>query len=119
MSEFGEIPDGVGLKLPALDEMTPSEKADVVDKQTAYLERLFQANVIPADSLLLGVRNAQTEVGITTTITDENIDKVKGKYMNDLSPQADPFGGIFQGNEENAEGSEAQQQETQQTSGEN
>lgn len=119
MSELGEIPDGVELKLPALDEMTPSEKADVVDKQTAYLERLFQANVIPADSLLLGVRNAQTEVGITTTITDENIDKVKGKYMNDLSPQADPFGGIFQGNEENAEGSEAQQQETQQTSGEN
>lgn len=101
MSELGEIPEGVEFKLPPLDEMTPNDKADVVDKQTAYLERLFQANVIPADSLLLGVRNAQNEVGITTTITDENIEAVKGKYLKDLSPQADPFGGIFQGNEGN------------------
>lgn len=112
MSELGEIPEGVEFKLPPLDEMTPNDKADVVDKQTAYLERLFQANVIPADSLLLGVRNAQNEVGITTTITDENVEAVKGKYLKDLSPQADPFGGIFQGNE----GEQEQPvQETQQT----
>ena len=116
MSELGEIPEGVEFKLPPLDEMTPNDKADVVDKQTAYLERLFQANVIPADSLLLGVRNAQNEVGITTTITDENVEAVKGKYLKDLSPQADPFGGIFQGNE----GEQEQPvQETQQTSSEN
>lgn len=116
MSELGEIPEGVEFKLPPLDEMTPNDKADVVDKQTAYLERLFQANVIPADSLLLGVRNAQNEVGITTTITDENIEAVKGKYLKDLSPQADPFGGIFQGNE----GEQEQPvQETQQTGAEN
>ena len=116
MSELGEIPEGVEFKLPQLDEMTPNDKADVVDKQTAYLERLFQANVIPADSLLLGVRNAQNEVGITTTITDENVEAVKGKYLKDLSPQADPFGGIFQGNE----GEQEQPvQETQQTSSEN
>ena len=116
MSELGEVPEGVEFKLPPLDEMTPNDKADVVDKQTAYLERLFQANVIPADSLLLGVRNAQNEVGITTTITDENIEAVKGKYLKDLSPQADPFGGIFQGNEGEQE---QPQQETQQTSAEN
>lgn len=116
MSELGEIPEGVEFKLPPLDEMTPNDKADVVDKQTAYLERLFQANVIPADSLLLGVRNAQNEVGITTTITDENVEAVKGKYLKDLSPQADPFGGIFQGNEG---GQEQATQETQQTSDEN
>jgi phage-related protein (TIGR01555 family) len=116
MSELGEIPEGVEFKLPPLDEMTPNDKADVVDKQTAYLERLFQANVIPADSLLLGVRNAQNEVGITTTITDENVEAVKGKYLKDLSPQADPFGGIFQGNE----GEQEQPvQETQQTGAEN
>lgn len=116
MSELGEIPEGVEFKLPPLDEMTPNDKADVVDKQTAYLERLFQANVIPADSLLLGVRNAQNEVGITTTITDENVEAVKGKYLKDLSPQADPFGGIFQGNEGEQE---QPTQETQQTSDEN
>ena len=116
MSELGEIPEGVEFKLPPLDEMTPNDKADVVDKQTAYLERLFQANVIPADSLLLGVRNAQNEVGITTTITDENVEAVKGKYLKDLSPQADPFGGIFQGNEGEQE---QPTQETQQTSAEN
>ena len=116
MSELGEVPESVEFKLPPLDEMTPNDKADVVDKQTAYLERLFQANVIPADSLLLGVRNAQNEVGITTTITDENVEAVKGKYLKDLSPQADPFGGIFQGNEGEQE---QPTQETQQTSAEN
>ena len=115
MSELGEIPEGVEFKLPPLDEMTPNDKADVVDKQTAYLERLFQANVIPADSLLLGVRNAQNEVGITTTITDENVEAVKGKSLKDLSPQADPFGGIFQGNEGEQEQTV---QETQQTGAE-
>ena len=99
MSALGEVPEGAEFKLPPLDEMTPGEKADVIDKQTAYLERLFQANVLPAESLLEGVRNAQLQMGVTTTITDENVDAVRGKYLKDLAGQADPFGGIFQGGE--------------------
>lgn len=99
MSALGEVPEGAEFKLPPLDEMTQGEKADVIDKQTAYLERLFQANVLPAESLLEGVRNAQLQMGVTTTITDDNVDAVRGKYLKDLSMQADPFGGIFQGGE--------------------
>ena len=103
-SALGGIPEGVSFKLPPLDEMTPGEKADVVDRREQVLERLYMANVIPADTFLEGVRNAQLEVGITPSITDDNIAAVKGKYQRDLAPQADPFGGIFQGNEQGNEG---------------
>jgi hypothetical protein len=87
------------FKLPPLDEMTPTEKADLIERSSQYLERLFQAGVIPADTLLNGVRNSQLDAGITSTITDDNIESVKGKYIKDISPQADPFGGMFQGGE--------------------
>lgn len=97
MSALGGVPAGVEFKLPPLAEMTPDQKAEIVDKQSQYLERLFQAGVLPADSLLNGVRNAQTEVGITSTITDDDVEAMKGKYMKDLAPQADPFGGVFEG----------------------
>lgn len=97
MSALGRVPESAEFKLPPLNEMTPAEKADIIDKQSGYLERLFQAGVIPADTLLNGVRNAQLDIGMTTTITDENIEAMKNKYQRDLSPQADPFGGVFQG----------------------
>lgn len=97
MSALGGVPSGIEFKLPPLDEITPTEKADLIERSSQYLERLFQAGVIPADTLLNGVRNSQLEVGITSTITDDNVNAVKGKYLKDLSPTADPFGGIFQG----------------------
>lgn len=99
MSALGGVPAGIEFKLPPLEEMTPTEKADLIERSSQYLERLFQAGVIPADTLLNGVRNSQLEVGITSTITDDNVNAVKGKYLKDLSPTADPFGGIFQGGE--------------------
>lgn len=109
MSALGGVPAGIEFKLPPLDEMTPTEKADLIERSSQYLERLFQAGVIPADTLLNGVRNSQLEVGITSTITDDDVNAVKGKYLKDLSPTADPFGGIFQGNE----GGESDGQENQ------
>ena len=119
MSSLGRIPDGIKFKLPPLAEMSPSEKADIVDKQSAYLERLFQAGVLPADSLLKGVRNAQTDVGITTTITDEDVNRMQGKYLKDLTPAQDPFGGVFNGETlETGEETEQEQPETQESNGE-
>lgn len=114
MSALGGVPAGVEFKLPPLEEMTPAEKADIVDKQAQYLERLFQAGVLPADSLLKGVRNAQTEVGITTTITDDNVEKMKDKYLKDLSPQPDPFGGVFNEQEPLVTENEQSKEETNQ-----
>ena len=99
MSALGGVPAGIKFKLPPLEEMTPTEKAELIERSSQYLERLFQAGVIPADTLLNGVRNSQLDVGITSTITDDDINTVKGKYLKDLSPVADPYGGIFQGNE--------------------
>ena len=36
-------------------------------------------------------------MNVTSSITDDDINAVKGKYLKDISPQADPYGGIFQG----------------------
>lgn len=114
-SAIGRIPDGAEFKLPPLYEMSQTEKMDIVDKQSGYLERLFQAGVIPADVLLNGVRNAQVDVGITTTILDENIEAMRGKYLKDLNAPADPFGGPFQGQQQQPEQEpEPEQNEEQQ-----
>ena len=97
MSALGGVPAGLEFRLPPLDEMSPVEKSDLIDKQSQYLERLFQAGIIPADTVLTGVRNAQNDMNVTSSITDDDINAVKGKYLKDISPQADPYGGIFQG----------------------
>lgn len=115
MSALGGIPAGAEFKLPQLDEMTSGEKAEVIDKQSQYLERLFQSGVIPADTLLNGVRNAQADMNVQSSITDDDINAVKGKYLKDLSPQADPFGGIFQGNEQPEEQPQIEPQIVQET----
>ena len=73
------------------------EKADIVDRMAGVMERLFQSNLVPGEAVLEAVRNAQVSQNITSTIHDEHIDKVRGKYFNDLqAQQADPFGGAMQ-----------------------
>ena len=95
-SAIGRFPPGAKFKLPDLLEIPPSEKSQMVEGTLGPLERLFQANLIPGDVVLEGFRNAQTALGISSPITDENIEKVRGKYMNDLQNNADPYGGAMQ-----------------------
>lgn len=96
-SAIGKFPAGSSFKYPSLVEVTPQDKAQVIDQTLGPLERLFQANLIPGDAVLEAFRNAQEGLDITSTITDEHIEKVRGKYMNDLQQgQADPYGGAMQ-----------------------
>ena len=94
MSVLGRVPSGVNWKLPSLMELPPSERQQLVDATSNLLERLFQANLIPADAVLNGIRNTQRDQDITTTITDKMVEKVKDKYMKDLSGGSDPYGGM-------------------------
>ena len=95
-SAIGCFPAGATFKYPPLIEMSPQDKASVIDQQLAPLERLFQANLLPGDALLEAVRNAQQSLDITSTIRDEHIKRVRGKYQKDFEQQADPFGGASQ-----------------------
>jgi hypothetical protein len=95
-SAIGEFPKGAKFKYPSLLEIPPQEKCSIVDQTLNPMERLFQANLIPGEVILKTVRDAQIYVGLTSSITDENIEKVTGKYMNDLQNNADPYGGAMQ-----------------------
>lgn len=95
-SAIGGFPAGATFKLPPLVETTPQDKADIIDRQVQLYERLFQANLIPAETVLEAARNAQLSLDVTSSISDEDVQKVRGKYFNDLQQQADPFGGAMQ-----------------------
>lgn len=95
-SALGGVPSGAEFKLPPLEEISQNEKAEVIDKRLQPLERLFALGMLPADAVLEGLRNAQIEMNLTTTVNDKTIDAVRGKYQKDLQPQNDPFGGIYQ-----------------------
>lgn len=95
-SALGGVPSGAEFKLPPLEEMSPNEKAEVIDKRLQPLERLFALGMVPADAVLEELRNTQIEMNMTATINDKTIDAVRGKYQKDLAPQNDPFGGIYQ-----------------------
>ena len=95
-SAIGSFPAGASFKYPTLIEVSPTEKADIIDRQLSPLERLFQANLLPGDAVLESVRNSQQSLDITSTITDEMIEHVRGKYMKDLQQQIDPYGGAMQ-----------------------
>jgi hypothetical protein len=95
-SAIGYFPAGCKFKLPALLEIPPDQKAQLIDQRVGVMERLFQANLVPGDAVLEALRTAQQEMEITSNITDDYIDHVKGKYFNDLQQQADPYGGAMQ-----------------------
>ena len=107
MSALGRIPNDAEFSLPDLMEMSLSDKEDIVDKRENILERLFQLGVVPADAVLEAVRQAQTELGLKTTITDDMINKMAGKYQKDINPTDDPFNGI----EENSHDIETEESE--------
>ena len=95
-SAIGRFPKGARFKYPSLLEMMESDKMQIVDQQYNTLERMFQANLIPADAVLEAIRDTQNSLDLTSPIKDEHIAKVRGKYMNDLQQQADPYGGAMQ-----------------------
>lgn len=120
-SAIGRFPAGAKFKYPSLIEIPPQEKASLIDQRLSPLERLFQANLLPGDAVLESFRNVQEEYGVTSTITDEHIEHVRGKYMNDLQAgAADPYGGAMQaageaeGGVEGAEGEQPQDEEAAQ-----
>lgn len=95
-SAIGYFPAGCQFKYPSLIEMSPEQKAQIIDQRSQAMERLFQAGLLPGDVILESFRNSQTELDITSNITDEHINAMKGKYFNDLQQQADPYGGAMQ-----------------------
>lgn len=96
-SAIGRFPPGAKFKYPSLIETSPQEKAQIIDQQLAPLERLFQANLIPGNIVLEAFRNMQEALDITSTITDKDIELVRGKYLNELqNGNADPYGGAMQ-----------------------
>ena len=101
-SALGGVPSGAEFKLPPLEEMSPNEKSQYVDQRMQPIERLFALGMLPADVVLEELRNAQIEMNITTTVNDKTIDAVRGKYQKDLQPQNDPFGGIYQAEDDAA-----------------
>lgn len=108
-SAIGRFPAGCSFKYPSLIETTPQDKASIIDTTIAPLERLFQANLIPGSAVLEAFRNVQEGLDVVSTITDEDIERVKGKYLNDLTPQSDPYGGAAQ-TAEQAEGAQQEEQ---------
>lgn len=95
-SAIGKFPAGARFKYPSLIELSAQDKAQLVDSEIQPIERLFQANLLPGDAVLEALRNAQNAVDITSVIRDEHIEHVKGKYINDLQQQVDPYGGAMQ-----------------------
>ena len=95
-SAIGYFPAGCKFKYPSLVEMSPEQKAQIIDQRSQTMERLFQANLIPGDVVLESYRNSQLELDVTSNITDEHINALKGKYFNDLQQQADPYAGAMQ-----------------------
>lgn len=112
MSAIGRIPDDAEFELPNLVEIIPNEKEDIVDKRENIMERLFQLGILPADAVLEAVRQAQMELGMKTSITDEMVENMKGKYQKDVNPNGgdDPFGGV-QENSQDIENEESQEGE--------
>ena len=119
-SAIGRFPKGAKFKYPPLLELTMVDKLGIVDQQSGAMERLFQANLVPGDVVLESFRNSQLSLELTSPIKDEDIEKVKGKYQNDLMQQADPYAGAAQmaGGEEQPQDEQEEQQEEQPDNGE-
>lgn len=75
MSEFGKVPDDLGIKFNPIKTPTDTETADLVGKKVTALKDLFDSGIISQRIVMLELHEMSYTTNMFTNITDEDIAK--------------------------------------------
>lgn len=102
MSLWGAVPEGVSISFPSLWTPTAKDVAEIALKKAQAVRDMFQAGLLGADTAQKELKAISEETGMFGSISEEEIERNKGKTYQDLTALRDPLLGLGYGDEINA-----------------
>lgn len=106
MSAWGAVPDEVTISFPSLWTPTASEVAEIALKKAQAVRDMFQAGLLGVDTAQKELKKLSEETGMFDSITEEEIERNKGKTYQDVTALRDPLMGLPFETPEEGEGGE-------------
>jgi phage-related protein (TIGR01555 family) len=85
MSEFGKVPDDLGVKFNPIKTPSDSEVADIVGKKVTAIDTVFNSGIISQKIAMAELHEISYTTNMFTNITDEDIEKAD----DDTNPTGD------------------------------
>lgn len=86
MSEFGAVPDDLGIKFNPIKTMSATEQADLVSKCVDSVEKVYTAGIINQRMALKELHELSYTTNMFTNITDEDIEKASEDFVDETDP---------------------------------
>jgi len=83
MSEFGYIPDDLGIKFNPVKTPSDEEMAEVVGKKTDSIEKVYTAGIINQKIAMQELHELSYTTNMFTSITDEDIEAAKTDFTDE------------------------------------
>lgn len=93
MSEFGEVPDDLGVKFNPIKTPSDSEVADLVGKKVTAIKDVFDSAIISQKIAMAELHEISYTTNMFTNITDEDIEKADDETnsMGDIPPTNEKY----------------------------
>jgi phage-related protein (TIGR01555 family) len=85
MSEFGQVPDDLGIKFNPIKTPSDSDVADIVGKKVTAIDTVFNSGIISQKIAMAELHEISYTTNMFTNITDEDIEKAD----DDTNPSGD------------------------------
>jgi len=91
MSEFGKVPDDLGVKFNPIKTPSDSEIADLVSKKVSAINDVFNSGIVSQKIAMSELHEISYTTNMFTNITDEDIEKADDSTdtMGDMPPIGD------------------------------
>ena len=94
VSTWGAVPEDMDIMFPPLWTPTAKEVAEIAGKKTEAVITAFQAGLIDQATAQKELKSMAGETGMFDAISDEEIDRNKGRTFQDVTALRDPLMGI-------------------------
>ena len=93
MSEFGKVPDDLGIKFNPIKTPSDSEVADLVGKKVTAINDVFISGIVSQKIAMAELHEISYTTNMFTNITDEDIEKADNETnsMEDMPPTNEKY----------------------------
>lgn len=86
MSEFGAVPNDLGIKFNPIKTMSADDQAAFVSKCVDSVEKVFTAGIINQKIAMKELHELSYTTNMFTNITDDDIEKASEEYVDETDP---------------------------------
>lgn len=94
MSAWGAVPEGLDIAFPPLWTPTAKEVAEIGRNKAETIVSIFQAGLIDQSTAQKELKKLADETGLFDSITEEEIERNRGRTYQDVTALRDPLAGL-------------------------